>query len=258
LCAAHCFDFDADGQLESLLESSGVSDAVMFEIPSGFVAIAYDVNFVQVPGGWPEQDTDLGVITLVQNAPPEIPRYPVYGAIDEIGRVAVLAGYGLGGHGSIGNDFLLDALPTKRAGLNRVDIVDDEQVAPYLNLIVDFDSGLAANNTIELLGLPSDLGFGGDEVGIGGGDSGGPMFIRGAIAGVMLASGQPIIGDATSMADGSWGEATLALRVSQYRDFILTATDGTAVFVPEPSTLLLAALALVALIRQRRGVWQHT
>jgi hypothetical protein len=122
-----------------------------------------------------------------------------------------------------------------------------------LNLIVDFDSGLAANNTIELLGLPSDLGFGGDEVGMGGGDSGGPMFICGAIAGVMLATGQPIMGDATSLADGSWGEATLALRLSQYRDFIRTATDGTAVFVPEPSTLLLlfaGALGLLPLAKK--------
>jgi hypothetical protein len=65
------------------------------------------------------------------------------------------------------------------------------------------------------------------------------MFIGGAIAGIMLATGQPIIGDVISLADGSWGEATVALRLSQYRDFILTATDGTALLVPEPSTLLL-------------------
>jgi hypothetical protein len=260
LCAAHCFDFDADGQLESLLESSGASDAVMFEIPSGFVAIAYDVNSVQLPGGWPEQDTDLAIVTLVQDAPPGIPRYPVYGATDEIGRMAVLAGYGIGGHGSTGNDFLLDALPTRRAGLNRVDLVDDEQVAPHLNLIVDFDSGLAANNSIELLGLQSDLGFGGDEVGIGGGDSGGPMFIGGAIAGIMLATGQPIIGDATSLADGSWGEATLALRLSQYRDFIHTATAGKVVFVPEPSTLflLLAAYSSLRVRLASRMKWDSS
>jgi hypothetical protein len=246
LCAAHCFDPDADGRLESLLlESSGIADAVMFELPSGFVSIAYDVNSVQVPGAWPEQDTDLAIITLAQDAPPEIPRYAVYGAADEIGRVAVLAGYGSGGHGSTGDDFLLDARPTKRAGLNQVDIVDDDQVAEYL--LVDFDSGLAANNTVELLGLQSDLGFGGDEVGIGGGDSGGPMFIGGAIAGIMLATAQPIIGDATSLPDGSWGEGTLALRISQYRDFIVAATGGKAIFVPEPATpFLLIACGIVA------------
>ena len=240
MCAAHCFDPDVDGQLESLLESTGVSDAVMFELSTGIAAIAYDVHSVQVPGNWPEQDADLAIITLVQDAPSEIPRYPLYSAADEMGHLAILAGYGLGGHGSTGNDFLLDVLPTKRAGLNRIDVVDDEQDTTFL--IVDFDSGLPANNTIELLGLQSDLGFGGDEVGIGGGDSGGPMFISGAIAGVMLATGQAEIGDATSQPDGSWGEGTLALRISQYRDFILTATDGQAVFVPEPSTIAMFIL----------------
>jgi hypothetical protein len=240
VCAAHCFDVDRDGQLDSLLESAGISDAVMFELPSETVAIEYDVNSVQVLGKWPGQDADLAVITLVQDAPPGIPRYPLYGATDETGRLAVLAGYGLGGHGSTGNDFLFDAWPTKRAGLNRIDFVDDEQDTTFL--LVDFDSGLPANNTIELLGVHSDLGFGGDEVGLGCGDSGGPIFIGGAIAGVMLATGQAAIGDATSLPDGSWGEATSALRISPYRNFILAATGGRAVFVPEPSS---AALLIV-------------
>ena len=38
--------------------------------------------------------------------------------------------------------------------------------------------------------------------------------------------------------DQSWGEAAFATRVSSFQDFIMAATDGEAVFVPEPSSLL--------------------
>jgi hypothetical protein len=92
---------------------------------------------------------------------------------------------------------------------------------------------------------PAQLGsghaneVGADEVGLAGGDSGGPMFIGGAIAGVNWSTAQPPIGDVNSFLDASWGEASFFMRVSYNRDFILTATNGTAMFVPEPSTLFL-------------------
>jgi hypothetical protein len=39
--------------------------------------------------------------------------------------------------------------------------------------------------------------------------------------------------------DSSWGEGNFFARVSIYRSFIVTATSGTAVFVPKPSTIVL-------------------
>ena len=45
-----------------------------------------------------------------------------------------------------------------------------------------------------------------------------------------------------SLLDSSWGEASFFTRVSHYRDFILAATNGTAVFVPEPSNVVLLSL----------------
>jgi secreted trypsin-like serine protease len=240
LCAAHCFDQNADGQLESPM--APFPDSVVFQSASGPLAIEYQIELVQVPASWPEQASDIAVITLTRNAPPDVPRYSLYGQTDEVGRTAVLTGFGLTGHGSTGEDDGFDGTPTLRAGLNRIEAVDDElRGAPFL--VADFDSGLPENNSLELLGVPSDLGFGGDEVGFAGGNSGGPMFIGGAIAGMNAFSAQPFVGDVNSRLDSSWGEGNFFTRVSHYRDFILAATNGTAVFLPEPSNIVLLSLA---------------
>ena len=66
------------------------------------------------------------------------------------------------------------------------------------------------------------------------------MFIGGALAGVNAFSAQPVAGDVNSLLDSSWGEGSFFTRVSHYRDFILSATGGKAVFVPEPSTIVAA------------------
>ena len=81
---------------------------------------------LRVPENWPEQAADIAVITLTRNAPPDLPRYSLYGRTDEVGRTAVLTGFGLTGHGSTGEDFGFDVTPTLRAGLNRIEAVDDK------------------------------------------------------------------------------------------------------------------------------------
>ena len=48
LCAAHCFDGNGDGQLESPMAPFS-TDAIVFQLASGWVAIPYDINVVQVP-----------------------------------------------------------------------------------------------------------------------------------------------------------------------------------------------------------------
>jgi hypothetical protein len=250
LCAAHCFDFDLDGQPNSLFEP--LPDAVVFQLPGGPVAVEYDYTAVRLPENWPAQQADVAVITLAEDAPPNVPRYPLYGRTDEVGRQAVLTGYGITGHGSTGEDFEFEIFPTLRAGLNRIEA--DDAMPGVSILIADFDSGLPENNSIEIFGFPSDLGFGADEVGVSGGDSGGPMFIGGAIAGVNLATSQPpppFTGDINELLDASWGEASFFMRVSSYRDFILAATGGAAVFVPEPSAIVVLTTIVFAGLRVR-------
>jgi hypothetical protein len=125
------------------------------------------------------------------------------------------------------------------AGLNRIeargeDLDEVHPAEPGMLLVFDFDSGQPANNTIGLLNVPSDLGFGADEVGLYLSDSGGPLFINGAIAGVNQAIFGGLNGDVTAAeSDGSWGELQYVTRVSSFQDFIMTATGGQAVFVTE-------------------------
>jgi hypothetical protein len=207
------------------------------------VVVEYQIQSVQLPENWPEQAADIAVIQLSQNAPPSVPRYPLFGGADELGHSAVLTGFGRAGHGSTGEDFSFDRAPTLRAGLNRIEALDDElRGDPFL--VADFDSGLPANDTLELVGVPSDLGFGADEVAFAGGDSGGPMFIGGVIAGVNAFSVQPFVGDVNARLDSSWGEGSFFTPVRVYRDFILNATGGTAMFVPETTGLLMAIIGV--------------
>jgi secreted trypsin-like serine protease len=252
LCAAHCFDEDANGRLDSPM--APFPDSVVFQLPSGTVAIEYQIESVHVPDDWPGEVADIAVITLTQPAPAEVPRYSLHGQTDFVGRTAVITGFGSAGHGSTGEDFNFDAAPTFRAGLNRIEALDDEfRGAPFF--VADFDSGLPANNTLALLGISSDLGFGANEVGFTNGDSGGPIFIGGAIAGVNAFVAEPFVGDVNDRPDSSWGEGSFFTPAAYYRDFILTATGGKAVFVPEPPSiaLFIIAAALAAIFRAAKN-----
>jgi hypothetical protein len=255
LCAAHCFDEDANGQLDSPM--APFPDSVVFQLATGPVAIEYEIGAVQVPASWPQQQTDIAIITLTTTAPPQVPRYPLFGGPDEIGQSAVLTGYGDTGHGPIGIFPGFDAAPTLRAGLNRIDAWrDDMPGVEYL--VTDFDSGLAANNALALTGFDSDLGFGADEVAVGPGDSGGPLFIGSVIAGVNAFGARLPIADVNGTADSSWGEGSFFTRISYYPNFILAATGGRAIFVPEPPATILISLGILCFLRQaknRYGNW---
>jgi hypothetical protein len=191
------------------------------------------------PDRWSEserRDADIAILELAVDAPAAAPRYTLYGRVDEVGKSAVVAGHGAIGSGNIGGRPLVDD-QFLHAGMNRIevrgeDIPDVYESAPGDLLVFDFDSGQAANNVLGLLGRQSDLGFGADEVGVYFGDSGGPLFIDESIAGVHRAIFGNLDGDYTSAEDGSWGELGYVTRVSNYQDFITSATDGLAVFVP--------------------------
>jgi hypothetical protein len=250
LCAAHCFDEDRDGAVDSIF--TAVPHSAAFELPEGLAMVNIDPTTIQFPANWPQQEADIAVLTLTDIAPAAAPRYPLYGRRDEVNRAAVLAGYGDTGHGSTGWVPGFDARATKRAGLNRVeDIRDDLPGVEFL--VTDFDSGLAANNALALTGFESDLGFGADEVGLLFGDSGGPLFLGSAIAGVSSFSARLPRADVNSVLDGSWGEGSFFVRVANQRDFILAGTGGSALFVPEQTaTSLLWAAAWIGWLNGRR------
>jgi hypothetical protein len=240
LCAAHCFDENEDGTVDEIY--TAIPHSAAFELAGETYLIDIDTTMIQFAQNWPEQKADIAVLMLTNEAPAAAPRYPLYGGASELGQPVVMTGYGIPGHGSTGSMISFVRPPPKRAGLNRVDdIRHDLPGAEFL--VVDFDSGQEAHNTLTLSGIESDLGFGADEVFSALGDSGGPMFVGQAIAGVNSFSTN--LDEADPINNSSWGEIFHATRVSYFRDFLTMATSGSAVFVPEPAGSLLFMIASI-------------
>jgi len=194
---------------------------------------------------------DLAIITLASAAPAGADRYRVYRGTDEIGRIGLLAGYGVTGQGKTD----LSITPgERRAGLNRLDA--DGSLAGFSGgsglLLYDFDNGHAANDGFGLFFGLHDLGEGGNEVLPSFGDSGGPTFLSGAIAGIhsFVFRRQPTRGltsDVDTIFNQSFGEFGADTRLSLYADWIHAQTSP----VPEPSYWAPVMLALVVLLVRR-------
>lgn len=227
LSAAHCFDTDGNGEVDPGL--SIFPHEIVFDLAEGLMAIEYDLESIVWPDDWHLFRGDIAVVELVEDAPPHLPRYPLYAGNDEVGRSFVMVAYGQAGHGATGQDETFDDRPTQRAGRNRYEAIRNDEGTDFL--AYDFDSGLADNNALEQLGFDSDLGFGGDEIVSATGDSGGPSFVGGAIAAVIAFGGRLPEADVTDDLDSSWGELAFDTRVSVFRGFIEQATGGAARFV---------------------------
>jgi Trypsin/PEP-CTERM motif len=118
--------------------------------------------------------------------------------------------------------------------------------------VSDFDSGLAANNLSRNIALalganlPSSTGLGNREVGVAGGDSGGPNFIDGLISGVNsygLTFGANF-GDVDGDLNSSFGEYSGYVPTFIHADFIRSSMVAA---IPEPGTYALMALGLLGL-----------
>ncbi|MEX2139040.1 MAG: trypsin-like serine protease [Pirellulales bacterium] len=256
ITAAHLFDLPPDGQLDSFPFEEFLRFSATFEAAGGPATLTFSKTSVRIMPNWPDTFADLAIVELDQPAPAGVPRYPLYGVGDELGQPTVIVGYGATGHGATGVN---DESTIKRAGLNRfeafgeeIDLGRADRIPPGSALVIDFDSGLARNNTLqEHFLIPSDLGFGADEVSTARGDSGGPAFIGGAIAGITATGFSSFPTDVTPGVpfDSAWGSLNFQTRISSFQDFIETATDGQAVFVPEPSTAtLFTAATILALL----------
>ena len=245
LTAAHCVT-------DSLGHADVISAGALIETPS-------QVSFIQGAGVsvYPGYDgnllhgNDLAILALASPAPPAADRYEVYAGTDEVGRVGLLAGYGLTGKGRTD----LSVTPgERRAGLNRLDA--DGSLVGFSGgqglLLYDFDNGRAANDGFGLLFGIHDLGEAGREVLPSFGDSGGPTFLSGSVAGIhsfvfRLKSANGLTSDVDTRFNQSFGEFGADTRLSMYADWIHAQTSS----VPEPSCWAPVMLALVALLVRR-------
>ncbi len=220
LTAAHCV---TEQGTNTLVGPNTI--LVTFEMPGGDVVIgassvvihpSYDGNLFN--------GADVAVITLASTAPAGAERYDLYRGMDEVGKPSVKVGYGLTGTGDQGEG-PPDGI--KRIGQNRYDAVGERlngvvpfTFTPNTQLVYDFDNGIAANDAFGTIVGIVDLGFGNQEVNSAQGDSGGPTFIDGLIAGVTSGGFGLPPSDVTDGTDSSFGEFSYDARVSTYAGWI--------------------------------------
>ena len=259
LTAAHCLSDLRGGATYGQVQLGSVVTAYFDNQGSaGIVASGFVVNPL-----WDISTLlgDLAIITLPSPAPLSAQRYDIYRNTDELGQVADIVGYGIRGTGNTGTATNYSSISgfgnqVKLHGQNRVDAftvnpadIDVNFVVPGAFLLMDFDNGLSAQN------YWGDLGQGDFEINTAPGDSGGPAFIGGKIAGV-TSWGECTSADInlTRSAGGycnstnsTFGEIFGETRVSQYAAWI----DGQTA-TPEPATyaMMLTALTLLTVVRR--------
>lgn len=270
LTAAHCLrngEGDAIARLRFVLNAGqpvpAIIDTVGFSVHPEFDALA------PILGAF--ASGDVAVAELEWPIPAGTETYELYRDGDELQKETQHYGHGrsgLGEEGATGDaDFFYG-----RTGKNLYDATFDPLIGiPFLDqLIADFDNGTGKNDAAPWWYSPAFLcpasqakgkgkaskcnvargqasalrekGFGDFEIGIAPGDSGGPGFIDGKIAGVHsfgftyscggLTGNVP---DVTCGLDSSYGEMSGDTRISNYAAWVDDAVaNGVSTPIPEP------------------------
>lgn len=218
-------------------------------------------------------DNDIAVLWLDKPAPSFAASYGLYLGGDLTGQDFNVAGYGRRSDtgGAVGANLGTGRL---RQGDNRFDfrLGDPDFAGEWADIfgqpaseldysfLSDFDNGKSVNDAscavAAAFGLGGakycNLGRGATEVGVAGGDSGGPQFINGLIAavtsyGLTFGSG---FGDVDNSLNSSWGEFSGFVPVYIHSAFIRGA------MIPEPATwslILVGTIGFAVAARRRRS-----
>lgn len=215
LTAAHCVTNNS-GQIDASTVQA------TWETANGdFTLSSQTINVHPLWNGDLADGADIAVIEMIQDIASSVPTYDLFFDRNEIGQTFTKVGYGRSGNGIDGD---IGSLGTKRQGQNIYDEtgqffesinVNDEGV-----LLFDFDDG--TNNTF------GNSGIGFQEINSAPGDSGGPTFINGLIAGVTSFGTTLESEDIDGTTNSTFGEISGDARVSEYRNFI-ESFDSTPV-----------------------------
>lgn len=217
------------------LFSEGSSSArVYFETTAGAQTLSASQVLIH-PFYAGTSNHDLALVWLAGSATVAAERFGLYRDSDEIGQVFDFAGYGRPGSGSSGSLTSYSGSPLRLKASNRFDAdaadlksfmgsIMDWTPAPGTQLIADFDNGTAASDALGRLMYQYDTGLGLEEGLVSSGDSGGPAFINGLVAGIVSYTASLSKGwvepDIDEIANSSYGEIAAWQRVSYYQQWI--------------------------------------
>lgn len=269
LTAAHCVT-DAAGNNTLIGGTASFPTTPTGPFGQGNIAAETPVSITNVKihpgynGDYLFVGNDIAIITLGAEAPTAAKRYDLYTGSDEFEKITNKVGWGTVGQGDTGTT----ASPGSgfRTGQNVWEMTAREFWAdPTVNdniLMYDFDNGKAGSDAFDYYFGKSDLGLGDFEVGSAPGDSGGPTFLDGKIAGVSSfgltfrdlqdANGNYTLCSAVNPdvlcgINSTFGEFAGDTRVSGYNQWIMSS-------IPEPETyaMMLMGLGVVGFVARRR------
>ncbi len=235
LTAAHVVDVGG-GQVAPMM-------LIQFDTPSGPTVMAATEMYIHP--GWNGDifnANDLAIIVLPEEAPAEAQRYDIYRGSDELNQVVDMVGYGVPGQGA--EDLAaFDGLKRQEKNvyeaygdrLNGRSLIDFAAGAGSFDiptgtlLVYDFDSGLKENDALGMVLGIGDLGLSEEEGTSSHGDSGGPAFINGQIAGVVSGGVEYAPADSDDITfNVSYGTVGFHTRVSAYADWIDMIAQSTS------------------------------
>ena len=229
--------FDGKAVLTAAHLFSGNTGAanVIFETRSGLQSIASNQVVINPDYSSVNNNSDMALVWLSQDAPVAAERFGIYRASNEVGQTFTMVGYGTPGSGSSGTISNFNEAPVRVKASNQF----DTDIAPLdrffseggqweanngKQLAADFDNGLSQNDALGgLLGI-NGLGLGSSEGLISKGDSGGPAFIGSLVAGIASYTGRlsssGAVPDIDNTSNSSFGEVAVWQRVSVYQQWI--------------------------------------
>ena len=229
--------FDGKAVLTAAHLFSGNTGAanVIFETRRGVQSIASSQVVINPDYSSVNNNSDMALVWLSQDAPVAAERFGIYRASNEVGQTFTMVGYGTPGSGSSGTISNFNEAPVRVKANNQF----DTDIAPLdrffsesgqweanngKQLAADFDNGLSQNDALGgLLGI-NGLGLGSSEGLISKGDSGGPAFIGSLVAGIASYTGRlsssGAVPDIDNTSNSSFGEVAVWQRVSVYQQWI--------------------------------------
>ena len=229
--------FDGKAVLTAAHIFSGIAGTakVIFETRNGVETIASSQVVINPDYNSANNNSDLALVWLSQDAPVVAERFGIYRASKEFGQTFTLVGYGTPGSGSTGTLSDFNEMPVRLKANNQFDI-DIAPLGKFFSesgqweanndkqLVADFDNGLSSNDALGALAGISGLGLGSSEGLISKGDSGGPAFIGNLVAGIASYTGRlsesGAVPDIDNSSNSSFGEVAVWQRLSVYQQWI--------------------------------------